>query len=302
VLNPASGDQHLRISKDSSIGTGIPTGCFSPLITALPGPSSTSIDMYVSGPGGADYGIAPYSSSDGTWAAFVSLDWLGGIEIHDGSSFVPTGADWVAGEYKTLRIDIDPGAGIIEYFYDGVLIYTGGLLGTTTVDQVVLLSDNWHVDDYGDYDNLSFGSTEPPTAVEMADLSTTVGAEGSITVAWSTASEFSNAGFNVYRSETSDTSGTIINSELIASSAAAGSGANYNFVDSPDFGTFYYSIEAVAIDGSTSLHGPVEAVMQAPTSAGLTQFGGNNASLLPALLATVAIIFVALVLFRRRAA
>jgi hypothetical protein len=87
---------------------------------------------------------------------------------------------------------------------------------------------------------------------------------------------------------------------LIASDAAAGAGASYSFADSPGYGTFYYSIEAVAVDGSTSMHGPVEAITQAPTSASLTQLDGGNTSLLPWLVAAVAIACVVLTLYRRR--
>jgi hypothetical protein len=134
---------------------------------------------------------------------------------------------------------------------------------------------------------------EPPTAVEMAALSTTVNADGSVTVNWETAAEVANAGFNVYRSTSADALGEMLNAQLIASSSSAGAGASYSFTDSAvGAGIYYYWVEAVATDGTTFAHGPVEAVTQAPTSAGLSGFGGGSSSALPLLL--VAVLAVAL--------
>ena len=104
-------------------------------------------------------------------------------------------------------------------------------------------------------------------------MSAAVNADGSVSVNWVTAAEVSNAGFNVYRSVSADAMGTMLNSELIGSTASAGAGAAYSYVDaSVGSGTYYYWVEAVSVDGATSAHGPVEAVTQAPTSASLTNF------------------------------
>ena len=66
---------------------------------------------------------------------------------------------------------------------------------------------------------------------------------------------------------------------------------------------FYYYVEAVDFDGSTSLYGPVEAIVQAPTSASLTQFGGSNGAVLPLLVTVLALaVLVTGALIYRRAA
>jgi hypothetical protein len=138
-----------------------------------------------------------------------------------------------------------------------------------------------------DIDNVRVQSCveEPPTAVEMADLGATVNADGSVTVAWATSAEVNNAGFNVYRSDSAETTGEQLNSTLIASTASAGAGANYSFVDiAVGHGTFYYSVEAVATDGATAFHGPVIAITQSPTSTSLTGINGSSATLLTWLL------------------
>ena len=96
----------------------------------------------------------------------------------------------------------------------------------------------------------------------------------------------------------------MLNSELIGSTASAGAGAAYSFVDaSVGSGTYYYWVEAVSVDGATSAHGPVEAVTQAPTSAGLTSLGGNSSALLTLLLvAAVAVALLGGVVVNRRKA
>jgi hypothetical protein len=139
----------------------------------------------------------------------------------------------------------------------------------------------------------------------MADLSATVNADGTVSVNWVTAAEVGNAGFNVYRSVSADAMGsTMLNSELIGSTASAGAGAAYSFVDANvGSGVFYYWVEAVSVDGATTAHGPVEAVTQAPTSASLTSFGGNSSALLSLLLvAAVAVALLGGVFVNRRKA
>jgi hypothetical protein len=148
---------------------------------------------------------------------------------------------------------------------------------------------------------VTLAPSEPPTAIEMADLNASVNHDGSVNIDWTTASEIANAGFNVYRSVSADAIGEAVNGDLIASTASAGSGASYRFVDAPGSGVFYYQVEAVDTDGSTSLYGPVEVIAQAPTSTSLTQFGGNNMTVLPLLVATLVIaLFVTVALLRRR--
>jgi hypothetical protein len=136
----------------------------------------------------------------------------------------------------------------------------------------------------------------------MADLSTAVNADGTVSVNWVTAAEVGNAGFNVYRSVSADAMGTMLNSELIGSTASAGAGAAYSFVDANvGSGVFYYWVEAVSVDGATTAHGPVEAVTQAPTSASLTNFAGTNSTMLPLLLVSLVVVgLIALTVVNRR--
>lgn len=183
---------------------------------------------------------------------------------------------------------------------------------TTVVEGATVLdvgAERWMYYDYGQgTDPPVVGlATAPlacsPTAVEMASVSATVNSDGSVTVEWMTAAELGNAGFNVYRSDSAETPGAALNSDLIAGTASAGAGAAYSYVDTTvGVGTFYYWIEAVAVDGTTTAHGPVEAVVQAPTSAELTNFAGaNNTLLLVGLVAIGLIAMVATVSYYRKA-
>lgn len=97
-----------------------------------------------------------------------------------------------------------------------------------------------------------------PTAVTLRDL------EGSrdgdeITLSWETSSEVDTLGFNVYRSKKVDSQKTLVNPEIIAAVPGAVGGSTYRFVDTtaPLALVWYYWIEDVALDGTTTMHGPL---------------------------------------------
>lgn len=172
TANPADGMQHLRISLDLTLPPDSDVGSFSPLLSPQPfAPSITSIDVCISNTDGADYDVISQAPSEGFLTARVKFFYLGDIYVLDnvpgtGLTFVDTGANWVAGQYRSLLIDVDPIADTIQYYYGGSLIYNsqGGVFAGQTTEQVVLLSDNWQLDetDAGDFDNLMF-TPEPAT-------------------------------------------------------------------------------------------------------------------------------------------
>ncbi|MGD8451875.1 MAG: hypothetical protein PVJ57_08655 [Phycisphaerae bacterium] len=159
--NPADGSMHYRNQYEPTMDTGSLVGAFSPdLGAALPSAHTISVDVCISADGGANYDVAPQAPSQSMLTARVSFDWLGNIFVLDdigaGLDFQDTGVAWTIGEYKNLTIAIDPVADTADYYYDGTLIYSNcaGLWGGTTTEQVVLLSDNYHGTDVGDFDNL----------------------------------------------------------------------------------------------------------------------------------------------------
>ena len=163
TANPFEGDQHLRISGDPGIPSGTNTGAFSPNLGALtPGRSILSVEIALSNWGGSDYDVVPQAPSQGFLTARVKFSWLGDILVLDdvgaGLGYQDTGIDWIEGGYNNLTIDMDPVANTIDYYYADSLIYSSvaGVYAGTAMEQVVLISDNFQIDDleYGDFDNL----------------------------------------------------------------------------------------------------------------------------------------------------
>jgi hypothetical protein len=104
---------------------------------------------------------------------------------------------------------------------------------------------------------------EEPTAVSLTFFSAQAGADG-VTLAWETATEVDNAGFNLYRALTQDGPWTQINDGLIPAKGDPVSGASYSFVDRPHYGTYYYQLEDVDYHGVSTQHGPVRVTLARP--------------------------------------
>ena len=176
AANPAAGTQNLRIDRDTNALRGANTGCFSPDSGPMPEENSyrVEVDVAISANGGADYNVVAQSPNQGFITARVRFDWLGNIFVLDnlgtGLVEVNTGVPYIVGPYRTLRLDIDSTANTIDYYYGGNLIYSGVVFAGTTVEQIVLFSDNWHNGDIGDFDNLRV-INQSPTAINLVDQS-----------------------------------------------------------------------------------------------------------------------------------
>lgn len=98
------------------------------------------------------------------------------------------------------------------------------------------------------------------TAVDLISFSAE-GTEAGITLAWQTANEVDNLGFNIYRAESADGTRVKLNETLIPTMLMPGSleGSAYTFEDlTVEEGIFYqYWLEDVDANGVTTLHGPV---------------------------------------------
>lgn len=80
-----------------------------------------------------------------------------------------------------------------------------------------------------------------------------------VEIRWETASEFQTAGFNVYRSEQRNGEYKRLNAELIPGESGAAEGGRYLFVDhdvEPET-VYYYQLEDVELDNSTTRHPPI---------------------------------------------
>lgn len=139
--------------------------------------------------------------------------------------------------------------------------------------------------DYGNSDGLDFESREavtvenrPKLTIETAThvVLTSLDAAPNapyIRVNWETASETSNAGFNLWRSEAQNGLYTKINTSLIPAEGGAGSGAVYEYMDAAAAAgvAYYYKLEAVDMGGTGRLFGPVSASVAQTWGAAVAQ-------------------------------
>jgi len=108
--------------------------------------------------------------------------------------------------------------------------------------------------------NASTGRCGTPTLIELAAFTATADRK-SVVLAWKTDSEIDNAGFNIYRSDRPDGGYRIINGRTIPAQGFADMGADYTFTDTAvrSGKTYYYRLEDINLNGTTTMHGPVSA-------------------------------------------
>ncbi len=102
-----------------------------------------------------------------------------------------------------------------------------------------------------------------PTAVKLTSFTAT-GQAGRVVVAWETATEMDNLGFNLYRRQAGTTDYAQLNGSLIPSQAPGqAQGASYTFIDAGVTAgqTYEYVLEDVDMDGTRTSHGPAVATV-----------------------------------------
>lgn len=85
-------------------------------------------------------------------------------------------------------------------------------------------------------------------------------APATVTLEWKTASEVETVGFLIYRSETPTGPYTRITPQLIPAADDPLLGGQYRYEDTSAVPgqTYYYQLEDVETDGTTTRHGPIE--------------------------------------------
>jgi hypothetical protein len=117
---------------------------------------------------------------------------------------------------------------------------------------------------YGGYmptiDNVYTGSAKQSTLITLTSFNATPGF-GKVILAWETASEIDNAGFNLYRAESANGTYKIINSSIIPAKGSSTQGASYEVVDDDvqNRKTYYYKLEDIDLNGTATMHGPKSA-------------------------------------------
>jgi hypothetical protein len=83
----------------------------------------------------------------------------------------------------------------------------------------------------------------------------------SISIEWSTASEFEVAGFNIFRAENANGPFVKINETLISPSDDPLTGGDYVYVDTnvESGARYYYQLQEIEHSGTVAAHGPIDA-------------------------------------------
>jgi len=102
--------------------------------------------------------------------------------------------------------------------------------------------------------------------VELSSFDAAV-ERNSVTIKWTTASENENLGFYILRATDLDGDYDRI-SDMIGAEGTPSVGAEYAFTDEVTPGVYYYRLEDVASDGSTTLHEPARVVVSGSNSWG----------------------------------
>jgi hypothetical protein len=102
--------------------------------------------------------------------------------------------------------------------------------------------------------------TVNPTLIELSSF-TASPKINKVVLQWSTESEVDNAGFNLYRAESEKGNYIKINDSLAIAKGSPSQGASYEFIDDnlQNRKTYYYKLEDLALNGKSTMHGPVSA-------------------------------------------
>jgi hypothetical protein len=98
------------------------------------------------------------------------------------------------------------------------------------------------------------------TVITLNSFTATAG-NRSITINWETATETNNVGFNILRAESKDGNYAKINSDIIEAKGSPTQGASYKIIDTnvKNRKTYYYQLEDIDLDGSSTINGPISA-------------------------------------------
>ncbi|MBN1920288.1 MAG: ExeM/NucH family extracellular endonuclease [Anaerolineae bacterium] len=127
------------------------------------------------------------------------------------------------------------------------------------------------------YSPFTLGDNQP-TAVFLTSFAAAPQGE-SILLAWETAAELQNLGFNLYRAESAAGPWTKLNPTLIpAQNPGATFGASYEWLDTGVTldTTYFYRLEDIDVNGASTFHGPVSATAAGVTAVSVVAFGARS--------------------------
>ena len=174
-IHPASGLQHLRLTHDPTTRTNTPNFGLgvdarwprtADLVVRPVAPTTVSVDLAISGPGGQNFRLQPQSNSQGCIQGSALFYEEGDIYILDdlcgtvGLNFQPTGFQWdTTGGHQNFTWVMNPCTNSINYFYSGNLIYSGCIILGTNLEQFLVFGDNYP-GSHMDVDNVFMSSLD----------------------------------------------------------------------------------------------------------------------------------------------
>ncbi|MGV6829942.1 MAG: T9SS type A sorting domain-containing protein [bacterium] len=159
----------LQIVDDALAADGTSNGAFSPGFTSV-GDATLTVDVDAGPTGLSDVHILTQSPSQAFTTARVNFNFQDNILVLDdvgsGLAFQDTGANVPRGTTFEFTIEHRFSTSEILYYLNGSLIYTGGLVAGTNVEEFVLFTDNFGSDAFFDNvqysdDTLSIGDEDP---------------------------------------------------------------------------------------------------------------------------------------------
>lgn len=155
----------------------------------------------------------------------------------------------------------------------------GGVEGDTVEFRIAGLpaqTAQWHSGT-----NVAHNLSLIPTSVTVAGFEAILMPVGAVQLLWETVSEFDNQGFNLWRNTSPNDPTEQINAALIPSQTPGSSqGFAYEWIDNDVVSgeTYYYWLEDIDLNGTTTLHGPVSATVNAPTAVTISGLHSSSQS------------------------
>jgi hypothetical protein len=118
-----------------------------------------------------------------------------------------------------------------------------------------------------DFSDWSVGSSDAETLpVELSSFSANLNQGGNITLNWTSQSETGIAGYRVYRSEIAVAEQALCVNSVLIPAHNSSQEFSYSFVDEENTqqGEWYYWLEAIELNGTGELYGPVSIILGSP--------------------------------------
>lgn len=150
--------------------------------------------------------------------------------------------------------------------FDGAILhFDGNTWSNMTSGVATVLFGVWGSSDddvfaVGGWNSTILHYGEEATLIDLSSFAVTP-SNREVVIQWVTASEINNAGFNLYRSESENGEYIKINGPFIPAKGISTQGASYEFTDTDvrNRKTYWYRLEDIDLNGTSTIHGPMKS-------------------------------------------